>query len=90
MEAPGPGARYVAVAEIEVDAVLPTKSGFRLEGRGADGAEYQLELHLDLPVDQRTQQVMAEIFSQSELKISRRAGDAPLAVLRRERIRQRK
>jgi hypothetical protein len=90
MEPPGPGPRYVPVAEIEVDAVLPTRAGFRLDGRGADGAAYQIELHLDLPVDQRTQQVLAEIFSQSELKVSRRAGDAPLAVLRRERARQRK
>lgn len=89
MEAPGPGPRFVPVAEIEVDAVLPTRAGFRLEGRGADGADYQLELHLDLPVDQRTQQVLAELFSQSELKISRKSGDTPLAALRRERARQR-
>lgn len=89
MEASGPGARFVPVAEIEVDAVLPTRSGFRLEGRGADGADYQMELHLDLPVDQRTQQVLAELFSQSELKISRKTGGAPLAALRRERARQR-
>jgi len=86
---PGPGPRFVPVAEIEVDAVLPTRAGFRLEGRGADGADYQLELHLDLPVDQRTQQVLAELFSQSELKISRKSGDTPLAALRRERARQR-
>ena len=89
MEASGPGARFVPVAEIEVDAVLPTRSGFRLEGRGADGADYRMELHLDLPVDQRTQQVLAELFSQSELKISRKTGSAPLAALRRERARQR-
>ena len=88
MEAPGP--RFVPVADIEVDAVVPTKSGFRLEGQAADGADYQLELHLDLPVDQRTQQVLAEILSQSELKISRKAGGSPLAALRRERVRQRR
>lgn len=88
MEAPGP--RFVPVADIEVDAVVPTKSGFRLEGQAADGADYQLELHLDLPVDQRTQQVLAEILSQSELKISRKAGDSPLAALRRERVRQKR
>jgi len=89
MEAPGPGPRFVPVAEIEVDAVLPTRAGFRLEGRGADGADYQLELHLDLPVDQRTQQVLAQLFSQSELKTSRKSGETPLAALRRERARQR-
>jgi hypothetical protein len=90
MEPRGPGARFVPVAEIEMETVLPTRSGFRLEGLGADGATYQLELHLDLPVDQRTQQVLAELFSQSELKISRKVGEAPLATLRRERARQRK
>lgn len=89
MEPASPGARFVPVAEIDMEAVLPTRSGFRLEGRGADGAAYQLELHLDLPVDQRTQQVLAELLSQSELKISRKVGDAPLAALRRERARQR-
>jgi len=89
MEASGPGARYIPVAEIEMDAVLPTRSGFRLEGRGADGADYQLELHLDLPVDQRTQRVLAELLSQSELKISRKAGEPPLGAMRRERARQR-
>jgi len=89
MEASSPGARYVPVAEIEMDAVLPTRSGFRLEGRGADGADYRLELHLDLPVDQRTQRVLAELLSQSELKISRKAVDPPLGAVRRERARQR-
>ena len=89
MAAPGPGARYIPVADIELEAVLPTKSGFRLDGRGADGAEYQLELHLDLPVDQRTQRVLAELLSQSELKISRKAVDPPLGAVRRERARQR-
>ena len=89
MEASSPGPRYIPVAEIDLEAVLPTRSGFRMEGRGADGAEYQLELHLDLPVNQRTQRVLAELFSQSELKISRKAGDSPLSALRRERARQR-
>lgn len=89
MDAPGPGARYIPVADIELEAVLPTTSGFRLEGRGADGAEYQLELHLDLPMDQRTQRVLAELLSQSELKVSRKAGDTPLAAVRRERARKR-
>jgi hypothetical protein len=89
MDAPGPGARYIPVADIELEAVLPTTSGFRLEGRGADGAEYQLELHLDLPMDQRTQRVLAELLSQSELKISRKAGDTPRAAVRRERARNR-
>lgn len=84
----GPGPRFVTVADIEIDSVVPTRSGFRLRGRAADGADYEIELHLDLPVDQRTQQVLAELFSQSELKISRKSGDPPIAALRRERARQ--
>jgi hypothetical protein len=85
----GPGPRFVTVADIEVESVIPTKSGFRLQGRAADGADYQVELHLDLPVDQRTQQVLAELLSQSELKISRKSGESPVTALRRERVRQR-
>jgi hypothetical protein len=85
----GPGPRFIPVADIEVESVVPTKSGFRLHGRAADGADYQVELHLDLPVDQRTQRVLAELFSQSELKISRKSGDSLLGTLRRERARQR-
>ena len=85
----GPGPRFVPVADVEVESVVPTKSGFRLHGKGADGADYEVELHLDLPVDQRTQRVLAELFSQSELKISRKSGDSPLGALRRERARQR-
>jgi hypothetical protein len=63
---------YVQIAEIEVDAVAPARSGLVLDGRGADGADYRLELHLDLPVSQRTQRVLAEILAQSELRIARR------------------
>jgi hypothetical protein len=85
----GPGPRFIPVADIEVDAVLPSRSGFRLEGRGADGATYQVELHLDLPVNQRTQQVLGELLSQSELKISRKSETSPLAALRRERAKPR-
>lgn len=80
---------FVPVAEIEIDAVQPDRHGFRLEGGGADGAEYRIDLHLDMPVDQRTQRVLGEILSQSELKISRKAGGTPLGELRRERSRQR-
>jgi len=84
----GPNGRFVPVADIEVDAVVPTRSGFSLRGGGADGAEYQVELHLDLPVDQRTQQVLGELLTQSELKISRKVGETSLAALRRGRARE--
>ncbi|HET7038927.1 MAG TPA: hypothetical protein VFH97_03510 [Gemmatimonadales bacterium] len=76
---------YVPLAEIEVDAVLPRPSGFLLEGQGADGANYRLELHLDHPVDRRTQQVLGEILSQSEWRVLRRATPSPIAALRRAR-----
>ncbi len=89
MASPEADAGLVPVADIEIDAVLPGRSGFLLEGRGADGAEYRLELHLDLPVDDRTRQVLGELFSQSEWKIFRRVEQSPLAKVRRERARQR-
>jgi hypothetical protein len=84
----GPSPRFITVADLEIDSVMPTRSGFRLRGRAADGADYEIELHLDLPVDQRTHRVLAELLSQCELKISRRSGDPPIAALRRERARQ--
>jgi hypothetical protein len=90
MASPEPGnPPFIPIADIEVDAVTPERSGFRLDGRGADGAEYRVDLHLDLPVDQRTQQVLAELLSQSELKIARRTASPPFEALKRERARQR-
>ncbi len=64
---------FVPVAEVEVDTVLPSPSGFVLDGRGADGADYRLDLHLDLPVDLRTRRVLAGLLAQSEWRIARRA-----------------
>lgn len=69
----GSDSDYVRVAEIEVDAVTPGREGFLLSGRGADRAEYRLELRLDMPIDERTRAVLAELFSQSEWRILRRA-----------------
>lgn len=63
---------FVPLAEIEVDVVRPVRSGFTLDGRGPDGADYRLEMHLDLPVDRKTRTVLAEILSQSEWRIHRR------------------
>ncbi len=74
MEAPKQGeSGYVAVLDIEIDAVQPGRSGFVLQGRGADRAEYRLEMHMDIPVDQRTQTVLGEMLAQSEWRILRRA-----------------
>ncbi|OGU00861.1 MAG: hypothetical protein A2W29_06790 [Gemmatimonadetes bacterium RBG_16_66_8] len=67
-----PDRDYVSVADIEIDAVEPGHSGFRLRGLGADSAEYVLDLHLDMPLDQKTQTVLGELLSQSEWRVWRR------------------
>ncbi len=61
----------VPVADIEIDEVGPGESGFMLTGRGADGEHYRLHVHLDIPVDRRTWTVVAELLSQSEIRIWR-------------------
>ncbi|HEX9730169.1 MAG TPA: hypothetical protein VGA37_16865 [Gemmatimonadales bacterium] len=66
------GNEYVPVAEFEIDTVRPSPTGFSLEGRGGDGAEYLLEMHLDMPIDRRTRTVLAEMLSQSEWRMARR------------------
>ena len=81
------GEAFVPVAEIEVEAVRPERSGFVLQGRGADRAEYRIEMRLDIPVDRQTQAVLGEILAQSGLKLLRRA---PLSMRRRAALRQRK
>ena len=68
---------YIAVVDIEIDTVQPGRAGFVLQGRGADRAEYRLEMHMEIPVDRRTQTVLGELLSQSEWRILRRA-TAPL------------
>ena len=81
------GEGFVPVADIEVDAVRPERSGFVLQGRGADRAEYRVEMRLDIPVDQQTQAVLGELLAQSELRIKRRA---PASMRRPAKLRQRK
>lgn len=68
-----PGEDYVPVADIEVTAVEPVRSGFRLTGRGQDAADYRLEMHLDVPVDPRTRTVLGELLAQTEWRLWRRA-----------------
>ena len=68
-----PGGDFVKVAEVEIDAVQPGRAGFVLTGRGSDGADYQLEVDLEMPVDQRTRAVLAELLAQSDWRIQRRA-----------------
>ena len=64
---------YVSVANLEVTTVRPDPQGFQLQGLGADGADYLLEMHLDMPIDQRTRVVLGEMLSQSEWRVFRRA-----------------
>ncbi|MCZ6917074.1 MAG: hypothetical protein O7I93_09885 [Gemmatimonadetes bacterium] len=63
---------YVSVANLEIMAVSPQAEGFRLQGLGADGADYLVDLHLDIPIDQQTRSVMSELLSQSEWQVFRR------------------
>ena len=67
-----PTGEFVRVAEIEVDAVRPERTGFTLSGRGADKADYRMEMILDLPVDDQTRNVLGKLLSQSEWRILRR------------------
>ena len=67
------GDSFVPVADIEIEAVRPERSGFVLQGRGADRAEYRVEMRLDLPVDRHTQNVLGEILAQSDMRVMRRA-----------------
>lgn len=68
-----PDEGYVKVAEVEVDAVHPGRTGFVLAGRGRDRADYRLEMELELPIDQRTRAVLGELLAQSEWRVLRRA-----------------
>ncbi len=72
-----PDPNFLPVAEVAVDSVEPSRSGFVLRGFGGDAAEYRMDMHLDIRVDPKTQAVLGEILSQSEWRIWRRA---PLAM----------
>ncbi len=72
---------YVSVANLEVMAVSPKVEGFRLQGLGADGADYLMEMHLDMPIDRQTRSVMSELLSQSEWQVFRRVRE-PLKARR--------
>lgn len=67
------GDAFVRVADIEIDEVAPAASGFLLTGRGQDRADYRVEMTLEMPMDQRTRAVVAELLSQSDFCVSRRA-----------------
>ena len=63
---------FEPIVTVEIDAVMPSDRGFTLTGRGADRAEYRLDMHFELPLDSRTRTVLGELLSQSDLTISRR------------------
>lgn len=73
---------YLPVADVSIETVRSLAHGFALEGRGADGADYRLEMDLELPVDRRTRTVLAELLAQSDWRVARRA---PQPLLRRTR-----
>ena len=68
-----PDEGFVPVVDAEVVAVQPETGGFLLQAEGRDGAEYRLEIHLDVPMDRRTQVVLGEMLAQSECRVWRRA-----------------
>ena len=63
---------FMLMADIEVDAVVPSPRQFILQGRGADDADYRLELRLEMPVDVRTRAVLGELLTQSGVRLYRR------------------
>jgi hypothetical protein len=63
---------FRAVADLEIEAVTLRPDGFGLQASGADGAEYLVELHLDMPMDGRTRSILGEMLSQTELRVWRR------------------
>lgn len=71
-----PPAGFVPIANVEVDAVTPNPTGFILQARGRDSAEYLLEMDLDMPIDRRTQTVLGELLAQSEWRVWRRTGQS--------------
>lgn len=72
----------VPVADVEVSAVTPEKAGFTLEGRGADRADYRLQLELEVPLDARTRSVLGEMLSQCRIKVWRRASAPKRGLVR--------
>ena len=66
------GDDFVLMVDLEVDAVRPGSAEFTLDGRGADGADYRLEMRLEMPMDVRTRRVLGELLAQSDFRLYRR------------------
>jgi len=73
---------FVAVADIEVASVTPERAGFTLEGLGADRSDYRLGLEIEVPLDQRTRNVLGEMLSQCRVRLWRRPGTLRKAAVR--------
>ena len=76
MEQDRAGDGFALVAEIPIEEVRTAAATVVLQGHGTDRQEYRLELHFDIPVDAKTRKVLGELFSQAEVRLSRRAAIA--------------
>ena len=78
MKSPAPKDQLVTVAELEMMTARPRPGGFTLTGQGKDGADYELDLRLDMPMNRETRVALGEMLAQSECRISRRVRSAGL------------
>jgi hypothetical protein len=76
MEQGRAGDGFALVADIPIEEVRTAVATVVLQGYGTDRQEYRLELHFDIPVDAKTRKVLGELFSQAEVRLSRRAAIA--------------
>ena len=73
MEQGRAGDGFALVADIPIEEVRTAAATVVLQGHGTDRQEYRLELHFDIPVDAKTRKVLGELFSQADVRVSRRA-----------------
>lgn len=64
--------RFDLVADIPIEEVRASGTGFALAGRGADRQDYRLEVRFDVPVDAKTRKVLGELLSEAEVRVLRR------------------
>jgi hypothetical protein len=76
MEQGRAGDGFDFVADIPIEEVRTAAATVVLQGHGTDRQDYRLELHFDIPVDAKTRKVLAELLSQADVRVSRRAGIA--------------
>jgi hypothetical protein len=72
MEQGRAGDGFALVADIPIEEVRTAAATVVLQGHGSDRQEYRLELHFDIPVDAKTRKVLGELFSQADVRVSRR------------------